>query len=68
MAQQREVIGPRTHESKSWLRKIGHSTYRFRLFDNGTYRRIDVARSIGGRGRRWETVHDWILDGRKADR
>lgn len=64
MAKQREVIGPRTHESKSWLRKIGESTYRFRLFDNGTYRRIDVARSIGGWDRRWEIVHDWILDER----
>ena len=60
MATQREVIGSRTHESKSWLRKIGTSTYRFRLFDNGTYRKVDVARSIGGRGRHWEIVHEWI--------
>lgn len=68
MATQNEVIGPRTHESKSWLRKIGRSTYRFRLFDNGTYRRIDVARSVGGQGRHWETVHDWVLDERRTGR
>jgi len=60
MAAQREVIGPRTHESKSWIRKIGHSTYRFRLWDNGTYKRMEVHRSIGGRGRHWEPVHEWV--------
>ncbi|MFH8805190.1 hypothetical protein ACH4F6_37570 [Streptomyces sp. NPDC017936] len=60
MAKQSEVIGPRTHESKSWLRKIGRSTYRFRLWDNGTHKRMEVHRSIGGRGRHWEPVHEWI--------
>lgn len=70
MAQQREVIGPRTHESlavyRSWLRKIGRSTYRFRVSvrENGEVWDINVARSVGGRGRHWETVHHWTRDER----
>lgn len=67
MASQNEVIGPRTHESKSWLRKIGRSTYRFRVFDNGASRKVDVARSVGGRGRHWEIVHNWVQE-KEADR
>jgi hypothetical protein len=59
MAKQNEVIGERTHESKSWIRRIGTSTYRFRFYDNGSHKRMDVHRSIGGRGRHWEPVHKW---------
>jgi hypothetical protein len=64
MAAQREVIEPRTHESatayRSWLRKIGRSTYRFRTMSrtDGKWE-VRVDRSIGGRGRHWETVHHW---------
>lgn len=65
MAQQREVIGPRTHgwQSWSWIRKIGSATYRFNVTtreDGRWTARVD--RSVGGRGRHWETVHHWILE------
>jgi hypothetical protein len=61
MAAQRAVIGERTHESKSWIRKIGTSTYRFRVttHPSGTWK-AEVDRSIGGRGRHWEPVHEWV--------
>lgn len=64
MAKQSEVIEPRTHQSesvyRSWLRKIGHNTYRFKITSRADgYWEIRVDRSIGGRGRSWETVHHW---------
>jgi hypothetical protein len=64
MAKQCEVIESRTHESesvyKSWLRKIGKHTYRFKTMtrSDGKYE-IRVERSIGGRNRKWEPVHYW---------
>lgn len=71
MASQREVIEPRTHESetayRSWLRKIGRSTYRFKTMcrTDGKWE-VRVDRSVGGRSRHWETVHQW--SGEEADR
>lgn len=67
MAKQSEVIEPRTHAStsiyRSWLRKIGHHTYRFKVSTRSSDDllvwniRVDV--SHGGRNRGWETVHQW---------
>lgn len=64
MAKQAEVLGPRTHESRavytSWIRKIGHSTYRFKVTTRTDgYWEIRVDRSLG---RGWETVHHWPTD------
>jgi hypothetical protein len=61
MAKQREVIGPRTHNSRavytSWIRKIGTSTYRFNVSSRADGRwEVRVDRSLG---RGWETVHHW---------
>lgn len=70
MAKQNEVIGERTHENlavyRSWLRKIGQSTYRFKVSvrHNGEVWDVSVDRSIGGRGRHWENVHHWVRDER----
>lgn len=64
MAAQREVIEPRTHESettyRSGLRKIGRSTYRFKVMSrtDGKWE-VRVDRSVGGRSWHWETVHYW---------
>lgn len=64
MAREEEVIGFRTHVSistyTSWLRKIGLHTYRFRFMGrtDGTWK-INVDRSIGGRSRHWQSVHEW---------
>lgn len=61
MATRKEVIEPRTHESKrvyrSWIRRIGTSTYRFNVMtqENGEWW-IHVDRSLW---KRWESVHKW---------
>jgi hypothetical protein len=60
MATQRDVIGERTHASQSWIRKIGTSTYRFRVTTRpGGAWKIEVDRSVGGRGWHWDPVHRW---------
>lgn len=68
MAKQTDVIEPRTYEStslyRSWIRKIGRSSYRFKTMSrsDGVWE-IRVDKSIGGQGRRaWETVHHWSND------
>lgn len=69
MAKQKEVIEPRSHESRntyvSWLRKIGGNTYRFKIkIVNGWDRqsweiRVDRSHGWGPNGAGWQTVHQW---------
>lgn len=66
MAKQTDVIGARTHQSQavytSWLRKIGKSTYRFKVttrLDGYWEVRVDRSFSHGPGRRGWETVHHW---------
>lgn len=67
MAKQREVIGPRTHNSRavytSWIRKLGTGTYRFKVItraDGYWEVRVDKSFSHGARGERgWATAHHW---------
>jgi hypothetical protein len=61
MAKQSEVIGPRTHEGRteyrSWLRKLGNHTYRFKTMtrENGSWSiQVDLSE-----GRSWKLVHLW---------